>query len=391
MPVIGIVRIVPCVESARGGSSGEAMRRRTLRRVAALGAIAAFVATAPAEGSHQSMAFSGRCPLDVIFPLSVDAGRAREYVPANYTISTEATGRAVVVISLVACEDTVVDGVTRSQALYSDLLFQVDPPPGSPSTAHALDAYWAWVVTDEVLVHTRLSSLGMFHGFDPNISLTATRAPIDGRVLAVDGEVRWPHSPFRLHGDVLDLTPLGIPEYNNHFWQDVRGGRMLARLTKRPEAGPVGEEGRLAVFTLTAPMGTTLARLLADQCRTDGPGCTVSGPGFVTQLPRFDYGITVLHDRTPPNCAGKAATITGTPGDDTIPGTRGADVIVGGGGDDRIGGRAAADTICGNKGNDALRGGGSRDRLVGGRGADRCRGGRGRDTAASCEKRRGIP
>lgn len=379
-------------KSARGLSGREATSRRTRRRVAALAAIAASVATAPAaEGSHQSMSFSGRCPLDVIFPLSVDIERAREFVPADYTIPTEATGRAVIVVSLVACEDTIVDGIARSQAVYSDLLFQVDPPPGSPSTAHALDGYWAWVISDEARVHAGLSRLGMFNGFDSDISLTATRSPIDGRVVAVDGEVRWPHSPFRLRGDVLDLTPAGVPQYSNHFWQDVEGGRMLARLTKRSGDGPVGEEGRLASFTLTAPAGTPLSRLLADQCHTDRNGCTVSGPGFVTQLPRFEYDITVSHGETTPRCAGKAATITGTSGDDTIRGTRGSDLIVGRGGDDRIRGRSGADTLCGKKGDDVLRGGGSRDRLFGGRGLDRCRGGGGRNTAASCEQRRRIP
>ena len=377
-----------------GARPGASLRVARARLIAALAGLALLSATpTAASANHQTMAFSGRCPLDIIFPLSVDVERARELVPAEYTIGTDGTGRSLVIVSLVACEDTAVDGVLRSHAVYSDLLLQVDPPPdsGTPPIDHVFDAYWAWVVTDEPAVHAGLSRLGMFHGFDSDISLIATETSTNGRVLAVDGEVRWPHSPFRIHGDVVDFTPVGIPAYSNHFWQDVTDGRMLARLSKLPAGGPVAEEGRIAYFTLTTPAGTPLARLLADQCGTQGPECAVSGPGFVTQLPHFEYDITVQHDDKVHRCAGKAATKTGTRAGDTIRGTRGADVIVGRHGDDRIVGRGGADVICGKRGGDVLRGGAGKDRVVGGRRADRCRGGRGRDTAASCEKRRGIP
>src|SRR3954449_11449870 len=58
------------------------------------------------------------------------------------------------------------------------------------------------------------------------------------------------------------------------------------------------------------------------------------------------------------SCAGKHATIVGTPGNDTIVGKRASDVIYGGGGDDRIvGGPNGNDTICGGSGDDVLIGG----------------------------------
>ncbi|MDX6375565.1 MAG: hypothetical protein QOD98_4553, partial [Nocardioidaceae bacterium] len=57
-------------------------------------------------------------------------------------------------------------------------------------------------------------------------------------------------------------------------------------------------------------------------------------------------------------CFGKAATIVGTPGDDRIRGTNGADVIVAGRGDARINGRGGDDLLCGRSGDDRIRGGG---------------------------------
>ena len=87
-------------------------------------------------------------------------------------------------------------------------------------------------------------------------------------------------------------------------------------------------------------------------------------------------------------CGGKAATITGTSGNDVIDGTSGPDVIVGLGGNDEIDGHGGNDTICGGGGadnidgdfgSDTLIGGQGRDELDGDSGNDVLRGGRGND------------
>lgn len=94
-----------------------------------------------------------------------------------------------------------------------------------------------------------------------------------------------------------------------------------------------------------------------------------------------------------PTCAGHRATIVGTPGNDTIRGTRRADVIVAGAGNDTVRGLGGDDRICGGPGADRLFGGAGRDRLYGGldrlyvddalgqsvRQGDRLRGGPGAD------------
>ena len=79
-------------------------------------------------------------------------------------------------------------------------------------------------------------------------------------------------------------------------------------------------------------------------------------------------------------CAGKHATIVGTPGNDVIVAKRGNDVIYGGGGNDKIyGGANGNDTICGGPGNDVLAGGRGSDKLYGEEGNDRLLGEKGPD------------
>jgi Peptidase family M23/RTX calcium-binding nonapeptide repeat (4 copies) len=81
----------------------------------------------------------------------------------------------------------------------------------------------------------------------------------------------------------------------------------------------------------------------------------------------------------PPICLGREVTILGTPGDDEMVGTDGADVILGRGGADRVQARGGADLICGGEGNDHLQGRAGEDRIVGGVGADVLAGGIGAD------------
>ncbi|HEY5052761.1 MAG TPA: calcium-binding protein [Solirubrobacterales bacterium] len=79
-------------------------------------------------------------------------------------------------------------------------------------------------------------------------------------------------------------------------------------------------------------------------------------------------------------CAGKQATIVGTPGNDVIVGKKASDVIYGGGGDDKIsGGPNGNDTICGGPGDDTIQGGRGFDKLYGQGGDDQLAGGTGSD------------
>jgi hypothetical protein len=79
------------------------------------------------------------------------------------------------------------------------------------------------------------------------------------------------------------------------------------------------------------------------------------------------------------NASPRPCTITGTPGADSLRGTRGDDVICGLGGDDTIDGSDGDDALMGDAGNDRIDGGDGDDTLYGGDGDDRLDGERGRD------------
>jgi Ca2+-binding RTX toxin-like protein len=97
--------------------------------------------------------------------------------------------------------------------------------------------------------------------------------------------------------------------------------------------------------------------------RALGAGCAETGA-----LPA---GATAPRRMTRHRCAGRRATIVGTPGRDRLRGTRRADVIVALGGKDRVKAGRGRDLVCGGRGNDRLFGGRGRDRLIGGPGRDR--------------------
>ncbi len=83
-----------------------------------------------------------------------------------------------------------------------------------------------------------------------------------------------------------------------------------------------------------------------------------------------------VREHSLPECAGRTATIIGTPAEDSLSGTRRSDVILGLGGDDRIRGSIGADAICAGPGSDLVDAGpngghGGSDLVLGGPGADR--------------------
>ena len=104
---------------------------------------------------------------------------------------------------------------------------------------------------------------------------------------------------------------------------------------------------------------TVLDRTLA------GRGGGTFALGFETHQgsSSWDY---VRYDTAP----GRACTIRGTDGPDTLTGTPRADVICGGAGNDRLSGLGGDDVLIGGAGDDTLLGGAGHDLLQGGWGAD---------------------
>jgi Ca2+-binding RTX toxin-like protein len=139
--------------------------------------------------------------------------------------------------------------------------------------------------------------------------------------------------------------------------------------------------------------------------------------GAVARIRVYDDALSPAEVLAPPACpqapqsspcAGKQATIAGTPGNDKLTGTPRRDVIVALGGKDRVSGGKGNDLICGGAGRDILKGGKGKDKLKGGSGKDTvlgqkgkdklkggsgkdlCKGGKGKDTASKCEVEKSI-
>lgn len=85
--------------------------------------------------------------------------------------------------------------------------------------------------------------------------------------------------------------------------------------------------------------------------------------------------------------AGPPVTVLGGPGNDTLSGGFGEDVILGGPGRDTLDGFNGNDTLDGGGGNDVINGGPGNDTLTGGGGADTIDGGDGDDTIVGGARR----
>jgi Tol biopolymer transport system component len=174
-------------------------------------------------------------------------------------------------------------------------------------------------------------------------------------------------------------------------------GRYVAFQTRGDRVSPVDADARVDAFVRDMTKGFTVT-----VSRASGPlgvpgdgsssGASVSADGalvaFDSRATNFSgadgNGVAnvflrhVVFAKEPalPRCAGRIATIVGTPGRDDIKGTKSKDVIVALGGDDAIHSYTKADVICAGAGRDQIdagdngEGGGS-DLVMAGPGNDR--------------------
>jgi Tol biopolymer transport system component len=179
-------------------------------------------------------------------------------------------------------------------------------------------------------------------------------------------------------------------------------GRYVAFQTRSDKLSPVDADGRVDVFVRDMTKGLTVT-----VSRTSGVlGVPADGPSSSSSISAdgsfvaFDSRATnlsaadsdrfadvflrrVLYAKEPmlPRCAGRIATVIGTPRPDTLKGTKRKDVILSKGGDDRIRSFSGADVICAGPGRDEVDagtngGGGGSDLVLAGAGADEVRLGR---------------
>jgi Tol biopolymer transport system component len=174
-------------------------------------------------------------------------------------------------------------------------------------------------------------------------------------------------------------------------------GRFVSFQTRGDEVSPVDADGRVDVFVrdMTKRLTVTVSRASGELgVPSDGPSSngSISADG---SLVAFDSRATNLsaadgdrfsdvflrrpvYAKEPrlPRCAGRIATVLGTPGPDVLRGTRRKDVIVAMGGDDEVRSFSRADVICGGPGRDEINAGdngegGGSDLVLAGPGADR--------------------
>lgn len=159
------------------------------------------------------------------------------------------------------------------------------------------------------------------------------------------------------------------------------GGRVVVDLGGSDVANALAlqPDGRIVLVGDTSAGSGDLAVARLEGDPPAGPGGVGVGGGGAAGGGAGGGGAGGSPSTGVPRCAGKPATIIGTPGRDRLKGTRKADVIVGLGGDDVIAGLGGDDIICGGPGADALTGGAGADRLLGQGGADAITGGAGAD------------
>jgi Tol biopolymer transport system component len=174
-------------------------------------------------------------------------------------------------------------------------------------------------------------------------------------------------------------------------------GRYVAFQTRGDEVSPSDADARVDVFARDMTEGLTVTVSRASGALgvpADGASSTasISADGVLVAFDSRADNLSsadrddvidvflrrVVYAKEPalPRCAGRIATILGTPGHDSIKGTNRKDVIVALGGDDTIHSYAKADVICAGPGRDQVdagdngEGGGS-DLVLAGPGADR--------------------
>jgi len=186
--------------------------------------------------------------------------------------------------------------------------------------------------------------------------LTASDAAADdgfGLSVAVSGDTV-------VAGAYLDETPAG--EYAGSAYVFVRSGGAWTEQQKLTASDAAAED----------EFGYSVA--------VSGDTVVAGAPFDSTPAGEFAGSAYVFALEPAAVCAGMAATVTGTSGDDTLTGTEGDDVIVGVGGNDTIDGLGGNDRICGGADNDVIDAGAGSDYVYGEDGVDTLTGGTENDT-----------
>jgi RTX calcium-binding nonapeptide repeat (4 copies) len=243
-------------------------------------------------------------------------------------------------------------------------------------------------------------------------------APGAGNTIAYNADTTEPGATLKGgEGVIIDgAASKGTSVLANSIFSNAnKVGIDLARGGNGSQAPPLVTSIRSArkstTISGTAPAGARVEVFSNPSCGDPEAkaflgAAQASRDGWSLRVPRLGKGKGVTATDTPAStsntsslsscrsagatfrCAGRKATIVGSPAKDLLRGTKRRDVIAALGGKDVVRGLGGNDVICGGPGNDKLFGGpgkdrilgqGGKDRLFGGPGKDKLRGGPGRD------------
>lgn len=236
---------------------------------------------------------------------------------------------------------------------------------------------------------------------------------VSGFDVAVNGSLTAiPGSPWPTGGTSPDLESIAITPNQAPTASFVATPAPSGAMTTLDATGSTDGDGRVDSYTWDFGDGTTqtqsvpivshvYARASTYTVRltvTDNEGCSTqriftgkatlcnsSATATTTvevTVPSPAAAPPEMQAPRPPRCLGRAATIIGSRGRDTIRGTGRADVIFARGGNDRIFARGGSDRVCAGAGHDRVSGAAGSDRIAGGVGNDRLAGGLGNDRLA---------
>lgn len=185
---------------------------------------------------------------ELLIQASVPVSVAREFVPANYSLLGEETGRAVAFGALKACDDLVLDGASAGAASTSDVGVFIEAPDGTDGFHY----YQTWWHTDHAALRARLHAQGWLGELVNGTVVDDARA--GGVAGTVSFEVPAADGAYAGEASVAG-APAPATNVATGWFDGPRGTLKVVKELPATEFG--GGQG-----TLTAAEGSPMAKLL---------------------------------------------------------------------------------------------------------------------------------
>lgn len=215
-------------------------------------------------GAHtageSSFTFIGEGCSQFVTNLQVDAASVRSYVPAAYSLSREAVGKAAVGYRIHSCPRMSVDGVERLNVVWAELGVRITSPEGrlpDHLDTHAVDGhdyYMIFLHTNDSMLAEGMAGLGAPASYEPSARYETAMDTLSGALTA--GAHPGEGSYDVAMEAITTETPEGaFPDFHVISWFEGQAGLI------RYDDLRSHVTGRLGPITVLADPGTTLARI----------------------------------------------------------------------------------------------------------------------------------